>query len=50
VNVLIGMGSSVMDACYIEPGSIIDAGAVLLEESKVGKGEVWAGVPAKEVT
>jgi carbonic anhydrase/acetyltransferase-like protein (isoleucine patch superfamily) len=43
-NVLI-----VMDDCYIESGSIIAAGAVLLEGSKVGKGEIWAGVPAKKV-
>jgi carbonic anhydrase/acetyltransferase-like protein (isoleucine patch superfamily) len=48
-NVLIGMGSIVMDNCYIESGSIIAAGAVLLEGSKVGKGEIWAGVPAKKV-
>ena len=38
-----------MDNCYIESGSIITAGAVLLEGSKVGKGEIWAGVPAKKV-
>ncbi len=48
-NVLIGMGSVVMDNCYIASGSIIAAGAVLLEGSKVGKGEIWAGVPAKKV-
>ncbi len=48
-NVLIGMGSIVMDDCYIESGSIIAAGAVLLEGKKVGKGEIWAGVPAKKV-
>lgn len=48
-NVLIGMGSIVMDNCYIASGSIIAAGAVLLEGSKVGKGEIWAGVPAKKV-
>ena len=48
-NVLIGMGSIVMDDCYIESGSIIAAGAVLLEGTRVGKGEIWAGVPAKKV-
>ena len=47
--VLIGMGAIVMDNCYIESGSIIAAGAVLLEGTKVGKGEIWAGVPAKKV-
>ncbi|MGJ8661206.1 MAG: gamma carbonic anhydrase family protein [Bacteroidota bacterium] len=48
-NVLVGMGSIVMDDCYIESGSIIAAGAVLLEGTRVGKGSIWAGVPAKKV-
>lgn len=48
-NVLIGMGSIVMDNCEIESGSIIAAGAVLLEGTKVEKGSIWAGVPAKKV-
>lgn len=48
-NVLIGMGSIVMDNCYIESGSIIAAGAVLLEGTRVEKGSVYAGVPAKKV-
>ena len=43
------MGFIVMDNCYIESGSIIAAGAVLLEGSKVGKCKIWAGVPAKKV-
>lgn len=48
-NVLIGMGSIVMDNCHIESNSIVAAGAVLLEGTRVGKGSVWAGVPAKKV-
>lgn len=48
-NVLIGMGSIVMDDCVIESNSIVAAGAVLLEKTHVKKGEVWAGVPAKKV-
>ena len=48
-NVLIGMGSIVMDGCYIESGSIIAAGAVLLEGTRVEGGSVYAGVPAKKV-
>lgn len=48
-NVLIGMGSIVMDDCVIESNSIIAAGAVLLEKTHVRKGEIWAGVPAKKV-
>jgi carbonic anhydrase/acetyltransferase-like protein (isoleucine patch superfamily) len=48
-NVLIGMGSIVMDNCYIESGSIIAAGAVLTEGTRVEAGSVYAGVPAKKV-
>jgi len=48
-NVLIGMGSIVMDNCYIESGSIIAAGAVLLEGTRVEGGSIYAGVPAKKV-
>ena len=45
-NVLIGMGSIVMDNCYIEEGSIIAAGAVLTENTRVKAGSIYAGVPA----
>lgn len=48
-NVLIGMGSIVMDNCVIEENCIIAAGAVLLEGTKVESGSIWAGVPAKKV-
>jgi carbonic anhydrase/acetyltransferase-like protein (isoleucine patch superfamily) len=48
-NVLIGMGSIVMDDCVIESNSIIAAGAVLLEGTHVESGSVYAGVPAKKV-
>lgn len=48
-NVLIGMGSIVMDNCQIEDNCIIAAGAVLLEGTHVTSGSVWAGVPAKKV-
>ena len=48
-NVLIGMGSIVMDNCYIESNSIIAAGAVLLEGTKVESWSIYAGVPAKKV-
>ena len=48
-NVLIGMGSIVMDNCIIESNSIIAAGAVLLEGTHVTEGSIWAGVPAKKV-
>jgi len=48
-NVLIGMGSIVMDNCVIESNSIIAAGAVLTEGTHVESGSVYAGVPAKKV-
>jgi carbonic anhydrase/acetyltransferase-like protein (isoleucine patch superfamily) len=48
-NVLIGMGSIVMDNCVVESNSIIAAGAVLLEGTHVESWSVYAGVPAKKV-
>lgn len=48
-NVLIGMGSIVMDNCVVEENCIIAAGAVLLEGTHVKSGSIWAGVPAKKV-
>ncbi len=48
-NVLIGMGSIVMDRCVVNSNSIIAAGAVLLEGTVVEAGSIYAGVPAKKV-
>ena len=48
-NVLIGMGSIVMDNAHIEKNSIIAAGAVVLENTRVESGSIYAGVPAKKV-
>ena len=48
-NVLIGMGSIVMDGCVVNSNSIIAAGAVLLENTIVEAGSIYAGVPAKKV-
>lgn len=48
-NVLIGMGSIVMDRCEIQSNSIVAAGAVLLEGTIVEEGSIYAGVPAKKV-
>ncbi len=48
-NVLIGMGSIVMDRCVIHSNSIIAAGAVLLEGTVVEEGSIYAGVPAKKI-
>ena len=48
-NVLIGMGSIVMDDCVIESNSIIAAGAVVTKNTRVKTGSIYAGVPAKKV-
>lgn len=48
-NVLIGMGAIVMDNAEIGSFSIIAAGAVVLEGTKVAPNSIYAGVPAKKV-
>ncbi len=48
-NVLIGMGSIVMDDCMIESHSIVAAGAVLAKGTHVPEGTIFAGVPAKKI-
>ena len=48
-NVLVGMGSIIMDDCVVEKNSIIAAGAVVTKGTLVKSGSVYAGVPAKKV-
>ena len=48
-NVLIGMGAIIMDNAEIGSGSIIAAGAVVLPETIVEEGVVYAGIPAKKI-
>ncbi len=48
-NVLIGMGSIVMDHCVVGSGSIIAAGAVLPQGTIVPEGSIYAGVPARKI-
>ena len=48
-NVLIGMGSIVMDDCIVESNSIIAAGAVVTKGTHVESGTIYAGIPAKKV-
>ena len=48
-NVLIGMGSIVMDSAVVHSNTIIAAGAVVLEGTVCEGGAVYAGVPAKKV-
>lgn len=48
-NVLIGMGSIVMDGCIVECNSIIAAGAVVPQNTRIESGSIYAGVPAKKI-
>lgn len=48
-NVLVGMGSIIMDDCVVESNSIIAAGAVVTKGTMVKSGTIYAGVPAKKV-
>jgi len=48
-NVLIGMGSILMDGVVVHSNSIIAAGAVVLEGTQVESGTIYAGVPAAKV-
>ena len=48
-NVLVGMGSIIMDNCIIESNCIIAAGAVITKNTTVKAGSIYAGVPAKKV-
>ena len=48
-NVLIGMGSTVLNLAEIHEGAIIGAGAVVLEDTIVPQGGVAVGCPAKVV-
>lgn len=48
-DVLVGMGSIVMDRTVVESHSLIAAGAVVLEGTHVEAGSLYAGVPAKKI-
>jgi len=48
-NVLVGMGSIVMDDSVVESNTIIAAGAVVTRGSHVEAGSIYAGVPARKV-
>lgn len=48
-NVLVGMGSILMDDCIVESNSIIAAGAVLTKGTHVESGTIYAGMPAKKI-
>jgi carbonic anhydrase/acetyltransferase-like protein (isoleucine patch superfamily) len=48
-NVLIGMGSIVMDGAIVHSNTIIAAGAVVLEGTVCEENAIYAGIPAKKV-
>lgn len=48
-NVLVGMGSIVMDHAVVESNVLIAAGAVVLENARLESGYLYAGVPAKKI-
>jgi carbonic anhydrase/acetyltransferase-like protein (isoleucine patch superfamily) len=48
-NVLIGMGSIVMDKAIVNSNTILAAGAVVLENTVCEGCAIYAGVPAKKV-
>ncbi|KAB2813619.1 gamma carbonic anhydrase family protein [Phaeocystidibacter luteus] len=48
-NVLVGMGSIVMDGCVVESNSIVAAGAVVTEGTHIPSGTIFAGIPARKV-
>jgi len=48
-NVLVGMGSIVMDHCEIGSNSIIAAGAVVTQNTIVPPGSIYAGIPARKI-
>jgi len=48
-NVFIGAKSVILKGVTIEDGAIIGAGSIVLEDTHIGKGEVWAGNPAKKI-
>lgn len=46
-NVIIDMGSIILDGCVISTNSVVVTGSVLLENTFIPPGELWAGNPAK---
>ena len=48
-NILVGMGAILMDHVLVEENVLIAAGAVVLENSHLESGHIYAGVPARKV-
>ncbi len=45
----VGMRATIMDDCVVETGGMLAAGALLTPGKRVGRGELWAGSPARLV-
>jgi carbonic anhydrase/acetyltransferase-like protein (isoleucine patch superfamily) len=48
-KVLIGMGAIIMDNAEIGSNSIVAAGAVVLEGTKIEEGTIYGGIPARKI-
>lgn len=48
-EVLIGMGAIVLDHAHVGKGCIVAAGTVVLENSQLEPGFLYAGIPAKRI-
>ena len=46
---LIGMGATLLDDCVIGEGSVVAAGALVLQRTQIPPHEIWGGVPAKRI-
>ena len=46
-NALIGMGATLLDHVVVGEGAIVAAGALVLANTVIEPGTLWAGVPAK---
>lgn len=48
-NVVVGLGSQVLDGAVMEKGSILSSGSILTGGKRIPAGQVWSGIPAKYV-
>jgi len=48
-KVLVGMGAIIMDNAEVGSNSIIAAGAVVLEGTKIEAGAIYGGIPARKI-
>tara|TARA_B110000116_G_scaffold266835_1_gene278152 strand:- start:369 stop:887 length:519 start_codon:yes stop_codon:yes gene_type:complete len=48
-NILIGMGSIIMDDCIVESNSIVAAGSVVTKNTHIPSGTIYAGIPARKI-